>query len=59
MGMGQKKVPSGPPRAGREASWEQGCDCALSFARTSFSGGAWDVDRLGRGRGHGQEEDGL
>lgn len=54
-GMGRKKVPSGPRRAGREASWEQGCGCARTLPEASFSGGAWDVDRQGRGRGHGEE----
>ena len=57
--MGRKKVPYGPRRAGREASWEQGCGCAGTLPEASFSGGAWDVDRQGRGRGMGRRGDGL
>lgn len=50
-GMGRKKVPSGPWRAGREASWEQGCGCAGTLPEASFLWGCLGCGQAGEGQG--------
>ena len=50
MGMGRKKVPSGPPRTGREASWSRGVTVP-ELCPTKFLWGCLECGQAGEGQG--------